>query len=211
MQGTLPADLHSHPDHTQPGAAGHTQDKWPGERLWTAVTLSRWFRCSHGLNTSFPSPSLLSFRHCSFSRSIRRYSPYSRPLSAGSCSPAQPQPCPCPCPWPCPDIVELKTPLFVTDSPEEWSCEPPLCLRELFYTVKWDQQVSIRWVKRTEHRLPRPVRDFQNKTSMSSNLNFIGQGDEIYKKKKNNNKISIYWSRIVIGFFPEAAALYLNS
>lgn len=82
-----------------------TPDRCPGERLCAALTLSRSFRWSHGLNTSFPSPSLLSFRHCSFSRSIRRYSPYSRPLSAGSCSPSHPQPCPCPCPWPCPDIT----------------------------------------------------------------------------------------------------------
>lgn len=80
-----------------------TPEKCPGERLCAAVTLSRSFRWSHGLNTSFPSPSLLSFRHCSFSRSIRRYSPYSRPLSAGSCSPSHPQPCPCP--WPCPDMT----------------------------------------------------------------------------------------------------------
>lgn len=72
-----------------------------------AVTLSRSFRWSHGLNTSLPSPSRLSLRHCSFSMSMRWYSPYSRPLSAGSCSPAQPQPCPCPWPCPCPDIVEF--------------------------------------------------------------------------------------------------------
>lgn len=67
------------------------------------VTLSRSFRWSHGLNTSLPSPSRLSLRHCSFSRSIFWYSPYSRPLSAGSCSPSHPHPCPWP--WPCPDIV----------------------------------------------------------------------------------------------------------
>ena len=73
------------------------------------ATFSRSVRLSQGLKTSFPSPSLLSLRHCSFSMSMRWYSAYSRPLSAGSCSPSQPQPFPPP-PWlwPWPDIADTK-------------------------------------------------------------------------------------------------------
>lgn len=53
------------------------------------ITFSLSVRWSHGLNTSFPSPSLVSLRHCSFSMSMRWYSAYSRPRSAGSCSSSQ--------------------------------------------------------------------------------------------------------------------------
>lgn len=94
---------HRHSTDNSPVAPPQRKASGPGS---TAVTLSLSFRWSHGLNTNLPSPSRLSFRHCSFSMSMRWYSPYSRPLSAGSCSPAQPQPCPWPCP--CPDIVEVR-------------------------------------------------------------------------------------------------------
>lgn len=105
--GSFITKVHSHRHSTTDNstvARSQRKASGPGSRLGAAVTLSRSFRWSHGLNTSLPSPSRLSFRHCSFSMSMRWYSPYSRPLSAGSCSPAQPQPCPWPCPWP--DIVE---------------------------------------------------------------------------------------------------------
>lgn len=98
---------HRHSTDNSPVAPPQGKASGPGSRLCAAVTLSLSFRWSHGLNTNLPSPSRLSFRHCSFSMSMRWYSPYSRPLSAGSCSPAQPQPCPCPWPCPCPDIVEV--------------------------------------------------------------------------------------------------------
>lgn len=99
--------VHSHRHSTDNSPVAPPQGKASGPGS-TAVTLSLSFRWSHGLNTNLPSPSRLSFRHCSFSMSMRWYSPYSRPLSAGSCSPAQPQPCPCPWPCPCPDIVEVR-------------------------------------------------------------------------------------------------------
>lgn len=67
------------------------------------ITFSLSVRWSHGLNTSFPSPSLVSLRHCSFSMSMRWYSAYSKPRSAGSCSSSQ-QPWLCR-PWPRPDIA----------------------------------------------------------------------------------------------------------
>lgn len=150
----------------------HRQDSWPGEKLCAAVTLSRSFRWSHGLNTSFPSPSLHSFRHCSFSRSIRRYSPYSRPLSAGSWSHSHPQPCPGPWPWPCPDIVALKPLLSVTGSlvKDRWltAAVRPQC----FGKVKRVSLRGLKWtdfsVKLTDVRRILPVRDFRNKISCLS-------------------------------------------
>lgn len=70
-------------------------------------TLSRSVRCSQGLNTVLPLPSLTSLRHCSLSRWIFWNSPYSRPRSEGSCSAPQPQLWPPgPWPWPWPDITD---------------------------------------------------------------------------------------------------------
>lgn len=125
---------------------GLTQHHLPGLRMFTTVTFSLSLRWSHGLKTSFPSPSLLSFRHCIFSTSIRPYRSSSRPRSGGSCSPAQPQPRPCPCPWPWPDIVELKVASNVSQN--SWQHGETA----VFYTLKWYQQVSLCAVKQRQWR-----------------------------------------------------------
>lgn len=114
-----------------------------------ALTWSRWVRRSHGLNTNLPSPSRLSFRHCSFSRSIFRYNPYSRPLSAGSCSPSHPQPCPCP--WP--DILEINRRCGLQTV--ENSSRSSGCLNQAKDPASWTSQreATVFWAKLTRKHI----------------------------------------------------------
>lgn len=62
-----------------------------------ARTTSRLVRSSQDLKTFLPDPSTSSFKHSTWSRSIRMYRLYCTPRSTSSpeCSSAQP-----PCPWP---------------------------------------------------------------------------------------------------------------